>query len=81
MFRELLVGRAKPGETILLYGVGFGSVSPNNPAGQIVQASNTLAANLQISIGGVAAVVTYDGLAPGAGGALSVQRGGAERSE
>lgn len=29
--------RAKPGDTITLYGVGFGPVTPNIPAGQIVQ--------------------------------------------
>ncbi len=56
--------RAKPGDTILLYGVGFGPVTPNIPAGQIVQQSNSLASAFQVSFGGVPAQVTYYGLAP-----------------
>jgi uncharacterized protein (TIGR03437 family) len=56
--------RAKVGDTITLYGVGFGGVTPNSPAGDIVEQSNTLALPLQISIGGSTAMVTYEGLAP-----------------
>ena len=56
--------RAKPGDTILIYGVGFGSVTPNNPPGQVVQLSNMLAGAFSISFGGTPAAVTYDGLAP-----------------
>lgn len=54
---------AKPGDTITLYGVGFGPVTPAVPAGQIAQGLTTLA-NFSISIGGTAATVTYAGLAP-----------------
>jgi uncharacterized protein (TIGR03437 family) len=54
---------AKPGDTIVVYGVGFGPVIPNIPAGQIVQQSNSLAASLQMSIGGTLATVPYSGLA------------------
>ncbi len=57
--------RAHPGDTIVLYGVGFGTVSPPVPAGQITQLSNTLTSTVTISIGGVTAQVTYAGLAPG----------------
>jgi uncharacterized protein (TIGR03437 family) len=57
---------AKPGETIVLYGVGFGGVTPSIPAGQIVGQSNQLAASFQISFGGTPAqAVPYAGLAPG----------------
>lgn len=56
---------AKPGETIVLYGVGFGPVTPDTPAGVIVNRSNTLVSPLQISFGGVSAQLTYKGLAPG----------------
>jgi uncharacterized protein (TIGR03437 family) len=55
---------AHPGETITLYGIGFGAVSPNIPAGQIVTATNQLAASFQILFGQTAAQVTYAGLAP-----------------
>lgn len=57
---------AKPGDTIVLYGVGFGPVTPNISAGQIVQESNMLspASDFQIEIGGATAQVAYAGLAP-----------------
>ncbi len=55
---------AKPGDTIVLYGVGFGPVTPDIPAGQIVQASNMLPASFQMSIGGMPASLSYAGLAP-----------------
>jgi uncharacterized protein (TIGR03437 family) len=55
---------AKPGETIVLYGVGFGPAIPAIPAGQIVQQSNSLATGLQMFIGGAPAAATYMGLAP-----------------
>ena len=56
---------AKPGDTVTLYGIGFGPVVPNIPAGQIVQQANSLSGSLQIFIGGVAATIPYAGLAPG----------------
>jgi uncharacterized protein (TIGR03437 family) len=56
--------RAKPGDTIIFYGVGFGSVTPNIPAGQIVTQSNNLS-GFQISIGGVPATVSFAGLTGG----------------
>jgi uncharacterized protein (TIGR03437 family) len=56
--------RAQPGDTITLYGVGFGSVIPNIPAGQIVQQANALASSFQLKFGQSQATVTYDGLAP-----------------
>jgi len=60
--------RAQPGDTITLYGIGFGAVVPNIPAGQIVQQVNTLAAPFQLNFGTTQASVTYDGLAPNAVG-------------
>ena len=57
--------RARPGETIVLYGVGFGQVAPAADAGQIVQQGNTLAAPVEIFIGGTRAMVSYQGLVPG----------------
>jgi len=54
---------ANPGDTITLYGVGFGAVTPNVPAGQLAQGLTSLA-SFNISIGGVPATVRYAGLAP-----------------
>jgi uncharacterized protein (TIGR03437 family) len=57
---------AKPGDTIVFYGVGFGPV-PDTPAGTIPQLSNGL---LRLAIApnfyfnGVQAQVTYAGIAP-----------------
>lgn len=55
---------AQPGDTIVIYGVGFGLVTPNTPPGQLVQGLNTIAAPFTISFGGTQATVNYDGLAP-----------------
>ena len=57
--------RAKPGDVITLYGVGFGAVTPNSPAGQIVAQQNALAASFHLEIGGAPATLSYAGLAPG----------------
>ena len=54
---------AKTGETIIFYGVGFGAVTPNIAAGQIVQQNNSLTLPLQFQIGNAAATATYSGLA------------------
>jgi len=57
--------RANPGDIVTLYGVGFGPVTPNIAAGQVVQQSNSLP-SFQISIAGTQATVMYAGLAPNA---------------
>ena len=57
--------RAKPGDTIVLYGVGFGTVTPDSPAGQIVTQSNRLSSNFQASFAGTAATVSFSGLTGG----------------
>jgi len=57
--------RALPGDTITLYGVSFGAVTPAVPAGQIAARRPALAAPLTITIGGAPASVAYNGLAPG----------------
>ena len=59
--------RAKPGDTITLYGVGFGPVSPNIDAGIVVGQSNTLP-NFQASFGGVPATIQFAGLVQGSVG-------------
>src|SRR5579872_137042 len=55
---------AKPGETVVLYGIGFGPVTPNTPAGQIVQDDNALTLPLVLSFGDTPATLGYTGLAP-----------------
>jgi uncharacterized protein (TIGR03437 family) len=57
--------QAKPGETVLIYGVGFGATSPNVVAGQIAAGLNPLATPVTVTIGGSPATVSYGGLAPG----------------
>jgi uncharacterized protein (TIGR03437 family) len=56
---------AHAGETIILYGVGFGGVNPQIDAGVIVQQQNALSAQLQVFFDKVPGTVTYAGLAPG----------------
>jgi uncharacterized protein (TIGR03437 family) len=56
--------RAVPGDTIIFYGVGFGTVTPNIPAGQIVTQANQLS-GFQVSFAGVPAVVSFAGLTGG----------------
>jgi uncharacterized protein (TIGR03437 family) len=55
---------AQPGDTIILYGTGFGTVTPGFPAGQIVTQNNTLTAPFHIFFGNTEATVQYDGLEP-----------------
>ncbi len=57
--------RAKPGDTLTLYGIGFGPVTPSIPAGQIAEQTNALQSALQITFAGVPATPTYAGLSPG----------------
>ncbi len=53
---------AQPGETILLYGTGFGPANPPLPTAQLVTAPSVLANTVQVTMGGVSAPVTYAGL-------------------
>ena len=54
---------AKAGDTLVFYGVGFGAVTPDTPAGQVVQKNNALTAPVQIQFGTSTATVGYQGLA------------------
>src|SRR6516225_4345056 len=56
---------ARAGDFIVVWGVGFGPVTPNVPTGTIAQGLTTLNTPVQFSIGGVPATVLYQGLAPG----------------
>jgi uncharacterized protein (TIGR03437 family) len=56
---------AHPGETISLYGTGFGLTSPLPTQGQIVQQADQLPAAPLVFFGPTQAQVTYAGFAPG----------------
>lgn len=56
--------QAKPGETIIVYGIGFGPTTPNFTAGQIASATNSLATTPQVTFGTTPATLSYYGLAP-----------------
>jgi uncharacterized protein (TIGR03437 family) len=55
----------RAGDTIVLYGVGFGTVTPDPGAGNIVANDNSLVLQFQVFFGGKPATVSYAGLAPG----------------
>ena len=55
---------AHVGETIILYGTGFGDVTPHVDAGVLTPQKNALTTPLEFSIGGVTQVPEYAGLAP-----------------
>ena len=57
--------KIRPGDTVTLYGIGFGSVAPNLAAGEIVRSANAVVLPLQFFFGDAPATVTYAGLAPG----------------
>lgn len=64
-FTTIPTARAKPGDTIVVYGVGFGAVTPDNPAGQVVTQSNQLNGNFQASFAGIPAHVLSSSLTVG----------------
>jgi uncharacterized protein (TIGR03437 family) len=54
---------ARPGETVIVYGVGFGATDPAKPAGQIVTGTSSVP-GLSVRIGDAPVTVSYGGLAP-----------------
>ena len=54
---------AKPGETVLLFGTGFGPVTPAVAAGQVFQGAASLASASPVTIGGVTASISFAGMA------------------
>jgi uncharacterized protein (TIGR03437 family) len=53
---------AHPGETVQIYGTGFGPTNPATPTGQLVATPAMLANTVQMTIGGATATVVYGGL-------------------
>lgn len=56
---------AKPRETLIAYGVGFGATNPPIAPGVIVGQQNATAETFTMTIGGAPAPTSYAGLAPG----------------
>ncbi len=56
---------AKPGETILLFGIGFGAVTPGAWAGEIAQQQSALVEPVTIYLNQSRATLGYAGLVPG----------------
>jgi uncharacterized protein (TIGR03437 family) len=57
--------RAKAGDTVTLYGIGFGPVIPDVSAGNIATQANSLQASVSVWFDGHPGRVTYAGSAPG----------------
>ena len=55
---------AKPGDTLVIYGVGFGPVSGGITAGTIVTAQNSLTTPITFAFGTATSTLSYYGLAP-----------------
>ena len=55
---------AKPGETIVLYGTGFGPTSPAIAAGKVTDQIAAITTPLTVTIGGSTAPVSFAGLVP-----------------
>ena len=53
---------ARPGETISLFGTGFGATNPPLPAGKLVTTAAPLANTVQVTIGGIVAKVPFAGV-------------------
>jgi len=65
MFGDGVTSRpAKPGDTIVLFGTGFGPTNPAVPADQLFQGAAPLAdpSLLSVQIGGVTAAMQFAGL-------------------
>jgi uncharacterized protein (TIGR03437 family) len=60
---------AKPGETLTIYGIGFGpAIDSSNlriPVGQIVSVASQLVNQVQMQVNGLPATLVYAGVAPG----------------
>ncbi|HYW48666.1 MAG TPA: IPT/TIG domain-containing protein [Bryobacteraceae bacterium] len=64
--------RAKPGDTIVLFGMGLGAVTPDVPAGQIAAQASTLLSPPEVFFDGTPGTVTYAGLVAGTVGLYQI---------
>lgn len=65
---------AKPGDTIILWGTGFGPTTPSTPVGVVVPSGTTYntANQVTVTVGGATATVWGAALAPGSAGLYQV---------
>jgi uncharacterized protein (TIGR03437 family) len=56
---------ARPGDTIVLYGIGFGNVAPGVATGEVPRDAARTVLPVEVFIGGQRAAVEYSGVAPG----------------
>lgn len=68
LFPNTLFSPAMPGETIILYGTGFGAANPPVPAGILTPSTVPLANSVTAQVGGTAANVNFAGLPAGFAG-------------
>lgn len=54
----------RPGDRLVIYGVGFGPTTPAVPAGNIVTTSTDLGSNFRVQIGAATAAVEFKGYSP-----------------
>jgi uncharacterized protein (TIGR03437 family) len=63
---------ARPGETVILWGTGFGPTNPSVPDGQVVPPAVFPVDNVSVTVGSTAAVVLSASLAPGLAGVYQI---------
>jgi len=63
---------ARPGDTIVLWGTGFGATQPPTPAGAVVTGSPTIAAPVTVTVGGQEVKVVNASLTTGTAGLYQI---------
>jgi uncharacterized protein (TIGR03437 family) len=65
-FADIPADPAKPGETLVFYGIGFGPVSPSNTqvAGYVAQGQTSVTNSVEFRFGDTPAQIGYAGLVP-----------------
>jgi uncharacterized protein (TIGR03437 family) len=72
LFAGVATVPAKPGDTLILWGTGFGPTTPATAAGQVVKGAPVLANPVSVTIGGLAATIYGVALSPGSVGLYQI---------
>jgi uncharacterized protein (TIGR03437 family) len=64
---------AKPGDTLILWGTGFGPTQPATPSGQLVTAASPAASMPAVTVGGVSVNVIGATISPGTVGVYQIE--------